>query len=146
MVQRSTDRARRVMLLAHEEASRLGHGRIETEHLLLGLIREGDGVAARTLESLGVGLEGVRRRVEEIAGRGPGESSEYIPYAPGTRKVLDRSGDESLRLGHDYVGTEHLLLGLLGEPDGLAARILAEAGADAGTIRQQVTRQLAGTA
>lgn len=146
MVQRSTDRARRVMLLAHEEASGLGHARIETEHLLLGLIREDEGVAARTLASLGISLEDVRRRVEEIAGRGQDEPPAYIPYAPGTKKVLDRSGDESLRLGHDHVGTEHLLLGLVDEPDGLAGRILAEAGADPEKIRQQVTRQLAASA
>lgn len=148
MVQRSTDRARRVMLLAHEEAGRLGHGHIDTEHLLLGLIRESEGEAAKALEALGITLEDVRRRVEEISGRGEGDRPAYIPYAPGIKKVLDRAGDESLLLGHEHVGTEHLLLGLVpddeaGEPDGLATRILSGAGADPAAVREQVTRQLA---
>ena len=145
MFERFTDRARRVVVLAQEEARMLGHGYIGTEHLLLGLLGEGDGVAARALESLGISLEAVRQQVEEIIGRGQHVSSGQIPFAAPAKEVLELSLREALQLGHNYVGTEHLLLGVIGEGDGVAAQVLVKLGADHNRIRRQVIQLLAGS-
>src|SRR6266511_3643585 len=125
MFQRFTDRARRVVHLAQEEARLLRHNYVGTEHLLLGLLYEGEGIAARALESLGISLEVVRARVEEIIGRGQITPSGHIPFTPRAKKVLELSLREALQLGHNYIGTEHLLLGLLREGEGVAAQVLA---------------------
>src|ERR1700731_2558841 len=144
MFERFTDRARRVVVLAQDEARMLNHNYIGTEHILLGLIDEGEGVAAEALESLGISLDAVRQQVEEIIGRGQEAPSGHIPFTPRAKKVLEFSLRESLQLGHDYIGTEHILLGLLREGDGLAAQILVALGADLAGVREQVLRQLAG--
>jgi hypothetical protein len=144
MLERFTDQARRVVVLAEEEARMLDHNWIGTEHLLLGLIREGDGVAARALESLGISLQPVRQQVEEITGRGQQVPSEQIPFTPRSKKVLELSLRESLQLGHDYVGTEHILLGLTRESDGVAAQVLVRLGADLNRVRQQVIELVSG--
>ena len=115
MFERFTDRARRVVVLAQEEARILSHNYIGTEHILLGLLREGEGVAAKALESLGLRLEAVRQQVEEIIGKGQQAPSGHIPFTPRAKKVLELSLREALQLGHDYIGTEHILLGLLSE-------------------------------
>jgi ATP-dependent Clp protease ATP-binding subunit ClpA len=138
MFERFTDRARRVVVLAQEESRRLGHDYIGTEHLLLGLIREGEGMAARALKSLDVSLDRVRREIEERVGRGEGVSSGHIPFTPRAKKVLEMSLRESLQLGHNYIGTEHILLGLIAEDDGVAAQVLLELGADLDRVRQAV--------
>ncbi len=138
MLERFTDQARRAVVLAEEEARMLDHNWIGTEHLLLGLIREGDGVAARALESLGISLQPVRQEVEEITGRGQQVPSEQIPFTPRSKKVLELSLRESLQLGQDHVGTEHILLGLIREGDGVAAQVLVRLGADLNRVRQQV--------
>jgi ClpA/ClpB-like protein len=138
MFERFTDRARRVVPLAQEEAKRLDHNYIGTEHLLLGLIREGEGVGAKALESLGISLDAVRQQVEEIIGRGQQAPSGHIPFTPRAKKVLELSLREALQLGHDYIGTEHLLLGLIREGDGVAAQVLIRLGADLNRVRQQV--------
>jgi len=130
MFERFTDRARRAVALAQEEAKRLDHNYIGNEHILLGLIREGDGVAAKALESLGISLDAVRQEVEEIIGRGQQTPSEHIPFTPRAKKVLELSLRESKQLGHNYIGTEHILLGLLREGDGVAAQVLVKLGAD----------------
>ena len=130
MFERFTDRARRVMVLAQEEARMLNHNHIGTEHLLLGLIHEGEGVAAQALESLGVSLPAVRQQVEEIIGRGQQALAGRIPFTPRAKKVLELSRREALAMGHNYVGTEHILLGLLREGDGVAAQVLVRMGAD----------------
>src|ERR1700722_14956299 len=122
MFERFTDRARRVVVLAQEEARMLNHNYIGTEHLLLGLIHEGQGVAARALGSLGVSLEAVRAQGEQIIGQGQEAPSGHIPFPPRAKKVLELSLRESRQLGHDYIGTEHLLLGLLREGEGVAAQ------------------------
>ena len=144
MFERFTDRARRVMVLAQEEARLLNHNYIGTEHLLLGLIHEGEGVAAQALESLGVSLPAVRQQVEEIIGRGQQASSGRIPFTPRAKKVLELSRREALAMGHNYVGTEHILLGLLREGDGVAAQVLVRMGADLNRVRQQVIGILSG--
>jgi hypothetical protein len=144
MFTRFTDRARRVVVLAQHEARDLGHGSAGTEHLLLGLLAEGEGVAALTLESLGISLEEVRDRVEEIAGRGPGTSSGHIRFTPRAKKMLELSLREALQLGHSYIGTEHLLLSLLAEGDGIPAQVLAERGATDALVRGRVVALLTG--
>jgi hypothetical protein len=144
MFERFTGRARQVVVLAQDEARRLDHNYIGTEHILLGLIREGDGVAARALESLGIGLDIVRQQVEEIIGRGQQAPSGHIPFTPRTKKVLELSLREAQQLGHDYIGTEHILLGLVREGDGVAAQVLVTLGADPDRLRQQVIQLLHG--
>ena len=144
MFERFTDRARRVVVLAQEEARMLNHNYIGTEHLLLGLIHEGEGVAAKALESLGISLEAVRAQVEEIIGQGQQAPSGHIPFTPRAKKVLELSLRESRQLGHDYIGTEHILLGLLREGEGVAAQVLARLGADLNRVRQQVIELLHG--
>jgi ATP-dependent Clp protease ATP-binding subunit ClpA len=139
MFERFTDRARRVVVLAQDEARLLNHNYVGTEHILLGLIQEGKGVAAKALESLGISLQAVRAQVEEIIGRGqqapfPG----HIPFTPRAKKVMELSLRESLQLGHSYIGTEHILLGLIREGDGVAAQVLVKLGADLNRVRQQV--------
>ncbi len=145
MFERFTDRARRVVILAQEEARMLHHNHIGTEHILLGLIREGDGVAAKALESLGIGLEAVRQQVEEITGQDRQAPSGQIPLTPRTKKVLELSLREALQLGHNYVGTEHILLGLIREGEGVAVQVLVKLGADPSRIRQQVIQLLQGS-
>jgi ATP-dependent Clp protease ATP-binding subunit ClpA len=144
MFERFTDRSRRVVALAQEEARMLNHGYVGTEHLLLGLIQEGEGHAARALESLGVSLDAVRQQVEEIIGRGQQPPSAHVPFTPRAKKVLELSLRESLQLGHNYIGTEHILLGLLREGDGVAAQVLVRLGADLDRVREQVIRLLHG--
>ena len=144
MFERFTERARQVVVLAQEEARMLNHNYIGTEHILLGLIHEGDGVAARTLESLGISLDAVRQQVEEIIGRGQQAPSGHIPFTPRAKKVLELSLRESLQLGHNYIGTEHILLGLIREGDGVAAQVLVKLGADLNRVRQQVIQLLHG--
>jgi len=144
MFERFTDRARRVVVLAQEEARMLHHNYIGTEHILLGLIHEGEGVAAKTLESLGISLEAVRQQVEEIIGQGQHASSGHIPFTPRAKKVLELSLRESLQLGHNYIGTEHILLAMLREGEGVAAQILVKLGADLNRVRQQVIQLLHG--
>src|SRR5258705_5136009 len=144
MFERFTDRARRVVVLAQEEARMLNHNYIGTEHILLGLIHEGEGVAAKALESLGIALEGVRQQVEEIIGQGQQAPSGHIPFTPRAKKVLELSLREALQLGHNYIGTEHILLGLIREGDGVAAQVLVKLGADLNRVRQQVIQLLHG--
>jgi len=139
-----SDRARRVVVLAQEEARRLDHNYIGTEHLLLGLIREGNGVAAKALKALGIGLEAVRQEVEKIIGRGQEAPSGHIPFTPRAKKVLELSMRESKQLGHEYIGTEHILLGLIREGDGVAAQALVTLGADLDRVREQVVQLLHG--
>ncbi len=138
MFERFTDRARRVVVLAQEEARMLTHNYIGTEHILLGLIHEGDGVAAKALESLDISLEAVRAQVEEIIGQGQQAPSGHIPFTPRAKKVLELSLREALQLGHNYIGTEHILLGLIREGEGVAAQVLQKLGADLNRVRQQV--------
>jgi ATP-dependent Clp protease ATP-binding subunit ClpC len=142
MFERFTDRARRVVVLAQDEARRLDHNYIGTEHILLGLVQEGEGVAAKALEALGIGLAAVRQQVEEIVGRGKEAPGDHIPFTPRAKKVLELSLREALQLGHDYIGTEHILLGLIREGEGVAARVLANLGADLNLVRQQVVQLL----
>src|SRR5687767_7651565 len=144
MFERFTDRARRVVVLAQEEARMLNHNYIGTEHILLGLIHEGEGAAAKALESLGISLEGVRQQVEEIIGQGQQAPSGHIPFTPRAKKVLELSLREALQLGHNYIGTEHILLGLIREGEGVAAQVLVKLGADLNRVRQQVIQLLSG--
>ena len=144
MFERFTDRARRVVVLAQEEARMLNHNYIGTEHILLGLIHEGEGVAAKVLTELGISVETVRQQVEEIIGVGRVASSGQIPFSPRSKKVLELSLRESLQLGHNYIGTEHILLGLLREGEGVAAQVLQRLGADLNRVRQQVIEMLSG--
>ncbi|MBP7805736.1 MAG: ATP-dependent Clp protease ATP-binding subunit [Candidatus Planktophila sp.] len=144
MFERFTDRARRVVVLAQEEARMLNHNYIGTEHILLGLIHEGEGVAAKALESLGISLEGVRAQVEEIIGQGQQAPSGHIPFTPRAKKVLELSLREALQLGHNYIGTEHILLGLIREGEGVAAQVLVKLGADLNRVRQSVIQLLSG--
>ncbi|MGE3621187.1 MAG: ATP-dependent Clp protease ATP-binding subunit [Acidimicrobiia bacterium] len=144
MFERFTDRARRVVVLAQEEARLLNHNYIGTEHILLGLIHEGEGVAAKALESLGISLEAVRSQVEEIIGQGGSSPSGHIPFTPRAKKVLELSLREALQLGHNYIGTEHILLGLIREGEGVAAQVLVKLGADLSRVRQQVIQLLSG--
>ena len=144
MLERFNDRARRVVVLAEEEARMLDHNWIGTEHILLGLIREGEGVAAKALESLGISLQSVRQQVEEIIGRGQQVPSEVIPFTPRSNKVLELSLRETGQLGRHYVGTEHILLGLIREGDGVAPQVLVRLGADLNRVRQQVIQLISG--
>lgn len=144
MFERFTDRARRVVVLAQEEARMLNHNYIGTEHILLGLIHEGEGVAAKALESLNISLDGVREQVQEIIGQGQQAPSGHIPFTPRAKKVLELSLREALQLGHNYIGTEHILLGLIREGEGVAAQVLVKLGADLGRVRQQVIQLLSG--
>jgi ATP-dependent Clp protease ATP-binding subunit ClpC len=146
MFERFTDRARRVVVLAQEEARMLNHNYIGTEHILLGLIHEGEGVAAKALESLGISLEAVRSQVEEIIGQGQAAPTGHIPFTPRAKKVLELSLREALQLGHNYIGTEHILLGLIREGEGVAAQVLQKLGADLNRVRQQVIQLLQGYA
>ena len=138
MFERFTDRARRVVVLAQEEARMLNHYYIGTEHILLGLIHEGEGVAAKALESLGISLDAVRQQVEEIIGQGQQAPSGHIPFTPRAKQVLELSRREAEQLGHNYIGTEHILLGLIREGGGVAAQVLVKHGADPNRVRQQV--------
>jgi ATP-dependent Clp protease ATP-binding subunit ClpC len=143
MFERFTDRARRVVVQAQEEARMLDHDHMGTEHVLLGLTHESiGGVAAKVLESLGIGLETVRQRVMEVIGRGEQAQSGHIPFTPQAKKVLQLSLQESRGLGHNYIGTEHILLGLIGEREGVATTVLSELGADLEGAREQVIRLL----
>ena len=142
MFERFTDRARRAIVLAQEEARLLNHNYLGTEHLLLGLIHQGDGVAAKTLESLGISLADARTQVEETIGRGGQAPSDHIPFTPRAKKVLELSLREAQQLGHNYIGTEHILLGLVREADGVAALVLRNLGADLARVRQQVIQLL----
>jgi ATP-dependent Clp protease ATP-binding subunit ClpC len=144
MFERFTDRARRVVVLAQEEARMLNHNYVGTEHILLGLIHEGEGVAAKALESLGISQEAVRQQVEVIIGQGQHAPSGHIPFTPRAKKVLELSLREALQLGHDYIGTEHILLGLIREGEGVAAQVLVKLGADLSRVRQQVIQLLHG--
>ena len=144
MFERFTDRARRVVVLAQEEARALNHNYIGTEHILLGLIQEGEGVAAKALESMGISLDAVRTEVKEIIGSGGNPPSGYIPFTPRAKKVLELALREALQLGHKYIGTEHILLGLIREGEGVAAQVLVKLGADLSRVRQQVIQLLSG--
>jgi ATP-dependent Clp protease ATP-binding subunit ClpC len=144
MFERFTDRARRVVVLAQEEARMLNHNYIGTEHILLGLIHEGEGVAAKALESLGISLEAVRSQVEEIIGQGQTAPTGHIPFTPRAKKVLELSLREALQLGHNYIGTEHILLGLIREGEGVAAQVLQKLGASLAVVRQVVIDLLGG--
>jgi len=144
MFQRFTDRGRRVVVLAQDEARRLDHNYIGTEHILLGLIREGEGVAAKALESSGISLDVVRQQVEEIIGRGQQAPSAHIPFTPRAKKVLELSVRESKRLSHNYIGTEHILLSLIREGNGVAVQVLVKLDADLSQLRQQVIQILSG--
>jgi len=145
LFERFTDRARRVVVLAQEEARLLNHNYIGTEHILLGLIHEGEGVAARGLESMGISLESVRSQVVEIIGQGAQTPSGHIPFTPRAKKVLELSLREALQLGHNYIGTEHILLGLIREGEGVAAQVLQKLGAELHKVRQTVIQLLSGS-
>ena len=145
MFERFTDRGRRVVVLAQEEARMLDHNYLGTEHLLLGLLRESGGVAAKALQSLGIGLEAVRHQVVEIIGEGHQAPSGHIPFTPQVKKVLELSLREAQLLGHDYVSTGHLLLGLLREGDGVAVQVLVRLDANLNLVRQQVIGLLHGS-
>jgi ATP-dependent Clp protease ATP-binding subunit ClpC len=142
--ERFTRRARQVVVEAQEELRLLGHDRLGTEHLLLGLLRVEDGLAARALAELGVDLAGTRAAVERAAGRGEAPSAGQVPFTPRAKKALDVALREALRLGHDYIGTEHILLGIVREGEGVAAGILREQGATAERVEQAVVGLLAG--
>ncbi|HRN29152.1 MAG TPA: Clp protease N-terminal domain-containing protein, partial [Terrimesophilobacter sp.] len=144
MFERFTDRARRVVVLAQEEAKMLNHNYIGTEHILLGLIHEGEGIAAKALEALGISLDAVREQVQDIIGQGQQQPTGHIPFTPRAKKVLELSLREALQLGHNYIGTEHILLGLIREGEGVAAQVLVKLGADLNRVRQQVIQLLSG--
>ena len=144
MFERFTDRARRVIVVAQEEARRLNHNYIGTEHLVLGLLHDGDGVACKALESLGVSLEAVRQRVHEIIGMGQTPPTGHIPFTPRLKKVLEFALREATQLGHNYIGTEHLLLGVIREGEGVGAQVLVQVGADLNKARQRVIGLLSG--
>ncbi|MGC9671559.1 Clp protease N-terminal domain-containing protein, partial [Planosporangium sp. 12N6] len=150
MFEQFTDRARRVVVLAQEEARMLNHNYIGTEHLLLGIVREsedphgGGDVAAEALESLGISLEGVRQQVTEIIGQGQQAPSGHIPFTPRAKHVLELALREALQLGHHDIGTEHILLGLIREGEGIAAQVLATLATDPGLIRLRVIQLLSG--
>jgi ATP-dependent Clp protease ATP-binding subunit ClpA len=146
MFERFTDQARRVVVLAQEEARLLNHNYIGTEHLLLGLLHEGEGVAAKALESLGISLEAARTEVEGIIGQGQSAPTGHIPFTPRAKKVFELSLREALQLGHNYMGTEHILLGLIREGEGVAAQVLVKLGADLSRARVQVIQLLSGSA
>jgi prophage maintenance system killer protein len=142
LFQRFTERARRAVTLAQEEARERGHDHIGTEHILLGLLRVPEGVAARALESFGISPEAVVAKVEEIVGRGQGSPGGHIPFTPRSKKVLELALREALQLGHNYIGTEHVLLGLVREGEGVAAKVMVELGADLPRVRAQVMELL----
>ncbi len=144
MFERFTEPARQIVVVAQEEARALKHNYIGTEHVLLGLLREEDGLAARVLSSLDVSLEDVRTQVGRIIGQGDEVTAGEIPFTPRAKKVLDLALREALSLGHNYVGTEHVLLGIARENEGVASRILLDAGADGETVRNQVIGMLSG--
>jgi ATP-dependent Clp protease ATP-binding subunit ClpA len=144
MFERFTDRARQAIVLAQDEARRLNHNYIGTEHLLLGLLRDGNGVAAKALTQLDVSLSAVRRQVEQQVGSGEIVAGTHIPFTPRAKKVLELALREATQLGHNYIGTEHLLLGLLREGEGVAAQVLVDLGADLDRVRQQVVQLLSG--
>jgi ClpA/ClpB-like protein len=144
MFERFTDQARRVVVLAQEEARMLNHNYIGTEHLLLGLLREGEGVAAKALEALGIRLEAVRQQIEEIIGQGQQAPSGHIPFSPRAKMVLELSLREALQLGQDYIDTEFILLGLIREGEGVAAQVLVKLGADLNRVRKRVILLLGG--
>ena len=144
MFERFTDRARRVVVLAQEEARMLNHSYIGTEHILLGLIHEGEGVAAKALESMDISLGAVREKVQEDIGQGQQNPPGHIPFTPRAKKVLELSLREALQLGHNYIGTEHILLGLIREGEGVAAQVLVQLGADLNRVRQTVIQLLSG--
>jgi ATP-dependent Clp protease ATP-binding subunit ClpC len=144
MFERYTDRARRVLVLAQVEAKKLNHAYIGTEHILLGLIGEGDGVAAKALESMGISLSTVQHQVREMVGQGQHPALGHIPFTAQAKKVLELAQRESRALGHTYIGTEHILLGLLREGDGVAVQVLVSLGADLNIVRQRVIRLLHG--
>jgi ATP-dependent Clp protease ATP-binding subunit ClpA len=142
MFERFTDRARRVVVLAQQEARMLDHNYIATEHILLGLIHEGEGVAARALLSLDISPAVIRQQVEAIIGQGEQAPSPHIPFTPGAKKALELSLQEAAELGHFYIGTEHILLGLIREGEGVAAQVLVQLGADLTRVREQVVQLL----
>jgi ATP-dependent Clp protease ATP-binding subunit ClpC len=142
MFERFTDRARKVVVYAQDEARQLEHSYIGTEHILLGLIREGEGVACKALESLGISLDSVRQHVEDAVGRGQKAPSGHIPFTPQAKRCLELSLRESIHLGHNYIGTEHILLGLISEGEGTAAQVLVELGADQDVTRRTVVEVL----
>jgi len=144
LFERFTDRARRVVVLAQEEARLLNHNYIGTEHILLGLLNEGEGIAAKALESLGINLSAVREQVVEIIGQGQQAPTGHIPFTPRAKKVLELSLREALQLGHNYIGTEHILLGLIREGEGVAAQVLQKLGAELQKVRQTVIQLLSG--
>ena len=146
MFERFTDRARRVVVLAQEEARMLNHDYIGTEHILLGLIHEGDGVAYRALTQMGISLADVRRAIQEIIGEGHRTPTGHIPFTPRAKKVLELSLREALQLGHNYIGTEHILLGLVREGEGVAAQVLERFGANLDQVRHTVIELLSGYA
>jgi ATP-dependent Clp protease ATP-binding subunit ClpC len=143
MFDRFTDRARQVVVLAQDQARKGNHNHIGTDDLLLGLIEEGEGVAAKALESLGVSLAAVRQQAEEMIGQGQNSPPEHIPFTPRAKQVLELAQQESRVLGHSYIGTEHILLALIRE-DGVAARVLVKLGVDMDRARQQVIQLLHG--
>jgi ATP-dependent Clp protease ATP-binding subunit ClpC len=143
MFERMTDRARRVIVLAQEEARHLQHNYIGTEHILLGLIHEGEGVAAVALADLKVNLEEIRKEVEGIIGLGEQAPSGHIPFTPRAKKIIELALREALQLGHNYIGTEHILLGIIREGEGVAAQVLVKSGLDLNRVRQAVLKRLA---
>src|SRR5271156_5259293 len=143
MFERFTEKAIKVIMLAQEEARRLGHNFVGTEQILLGLIGEGTGIAAKTLKSMGVNLKDARVEVEKIIGRGSGFVAVEIPFTPRAKRVLELSWDEARQLGHNFIGSEHLLLGLIREGEGVAARVLENLGVNLHDIRPQVMKMLA---
>ncbi|WP_275040141.1 Clp protease N-terminal domain-containing protein, partial [Bifidobacterium cuniculi] len=146
MFERFTDRARRVIVLAQEEARALQHNYIGTEHLLLGLIREGEGVAAKALEAKGVTLEDTRKQVEEMIGKGNAAPNGHIPFTPHAKQVLELSLREALQLGHSYIGTEHILLGLIREGEGVGTQVLIKMDVDLGELRTTTIDMIRGNA
>jgi ATP-dependent Clp protease ATP-binding subunit ClpC len=140
--ERFTQRARRVMILAQDEAKRLGHSSVDSEHILLGIIREGEGVASKVLGSMTISSEYLRAEIEGAIGRGDRGPHEEMVFTPRAKKVLELALEEARRLGHNYIGTEHLLLGLIGEGEGVAARVLNAAGGDLDRVRAQVVSLL----
>jgi ATP-dependent Clp protease ATP-binding subunit ClpC len=143
MFEKFSDRARRVVVLSQDEARLLNHNYIGTEHILLGLVHEDEGVAARALRSLNVRLDAVRGEVEEIIGQGGSPPSEHIPFTPRAKKVLELSLREAIQLGHNYIGTEHILLGLVREGEGVACEVLVKLGADLPKVRARVLQLVA---
>ena len=144
MFERFTERARQVIVLAQDEARHLRHNYIGTEHILVGLLREEEGIAARVLVQLGIDEDEVRAQVARIVGQGDEVATGQIPFTPRTKKVLELALREAMSLGHNYIGTEHILLGLVRENNGVAARILVDFGADAEKIRNEIIRMLSG--